>query len=416
MYTLADYDYILPEHLIAHAPVEPADSARLLVLGNNNSSENNSIEIHSNWVNQVAENHCFNNRYVSDLPNLLPANTAIFLNNTRVVQARVPLHSVRVITKQGREVTLEYAEIFFLQKKDDYTCEALITLLKRNRPGTVIYITEGITATITQLTDKWVILQLSWITVDEFLHTYGKMPLPPYIPTTPETEEKYQTVFAAHNGSVAAPTASLHLTSNLLKTLADRWILQEYVTLHVGLWTFKPVDTSDIRDYQIHEETIVLEKKVFQTIAEYIQQGKNIMAIWTTVARTLETLPYVWKYIQVHSLPDFLESFSADTQEIWNNLTRDISLSQAEKYISYLADIDADHIEIYTKIFIYPWFQRRVVDMLMTNFHLPSSTLLMLVASFVGYEKMQEIYKYAIQQRYRFYSFGDAMLLQRKIS
>jgi S-adenosylmethionine:tRNA ribosyltransferase-isomerase len=164
--------------------------------------------------------------------------------------------------------------------------------------------------------------------------------------------------------------------------LAQKWVWFSYVTLHVWLGTFKPVDTHDIREYDIHEETIIISKSLLETISLLKKQGKRIIAVGTTVARVLETLPYI-------DIPN-------------------------HPYILSIEDIGDDMLQIKTKIFIYPEFQWRVVDALLTNFHLPWSTLLMLVASFVGYDTMLEIYDYAIKHNYRFFSFWDAMFLERK--
>lgn len=413
MYQLSDYSYDLPDSAIAQTPVEPADSAKLLIP----------------WI----DGHFFDRR-ISDLPKILTQNDVIFFNDTRVVQARISLYNTRVVTRHGREVVLEYAEIFFLEKLWEYRCEALISLLKRNRPWTKIYITDTIVAEIIELTNKWVILDIIWGTVDQLLNQFGQIPLPPYIATTDETQKKYQTAFAKYDWSVAAPTASLHFTPDLLKTLNETWIQTEFVTLHVWLWTFKPVDTSDIREYHIHEEAIIIDQSIFATIATLKSQGKKILSVWTTVSRVLETLPYVWEFLR-H--PEYSKrshgQFTLDTKKnnIWdsslpfhsaqndttkyrNEITQNITVFDTQKYILEIKDLWHHKLQIKTCIFIYPWFEWKIVDMLMTNFHLPGSTLLMLVSSFIWYEKCMEIYEYAVKYEYRFFSFGDAMLLQKK--
>ena len=406
MYHLSDYTYDLPDSAIAQIPADPADSAKLLIPSYDGS---------------------FSDKTILDLPNILTENDVLFLNDTRVVQARIPLYNTRVVTRQGREVILDYAEIFFLEKCSDTRCEALISLLKRNRPWTKIFISDTIVAEIIELTNKGVILDVVWCTIDELLEKYGKMPLPPYIETTDESQKKYQTVFAKHDWSVAAPTASLHLTPWLLDSLEAKWIQTEYVTLHVWLWTFKPVDTSDIRDYHIHEETIIIDQSIFATIASIKSLGKKIVAVWTTVSRVLETLPYVYRHPErsegAHGQISLEKNNSNtwdssalpqnDTMEYRNNITKNIPQSDTQKYILDIKDIWDNKIQIRTRIFMYPWFEWKVVDNLMTNFHLPGSTLLMLVASFIWYDKCMRIYEYAVDHNYRFFSFGDAMLLQR---
>lgn len=394
MYKLADYIYDLPEALIAQQPSDPADSARLLVPTSDGS---------------------FLQKYIIDLPSLLDANTVMFLNDTRVVPARIPLRNIRVVTQQGREVSLDQAEIFFLYKHGEHRCEALISLLKRNRPWTKIFITEYIIAEITALTDKWVMLEISGISVDELMNMYGQMPLPPYITPTSSAQEKYQTVFAKHDWSVAAPTASLHLTQKVMEALQKAWVEQEFVTLHVGLGTFKPVDTADIREYQIHEEDMIVDCKIFENIAIHSQQWKIIMAVWTTVARVLETLPYVWVLMRTTS--DFTESIQElwlSTIARWDSLTQDISLDIVQKYVQHIS-VQNKTLFIKTQIFIYPWFHWKIVQKLMTNFHLPWSTLLMMIASFIGYDEVMKLYMHAVINQYRFFSFWDAMLLHKKI-
>ncbi len=382
MFNLSDYNYILPDEMIAHAPAEPAESAKLLVF---------------QWGAIV-------DKIVADLPSYLGQDFVIYANDTRVVKARVPLYGCTVTTKHGRKVILPYAEIFFLEKHGEQECECLIQLLKRNRPGTKIFIQDEIYAEITSLTSKGVILKLTWISVDELLNLYWKMPLPPYIPTSAETEKKYQTVFAKHDWSVAAPTASLHLTENILKALVEKGVEIQYTTLHVGLWTFKPVDTEDIRAYAIHEETIVIETSVFSSLANQKRNGKRVIAIWTTMARLLETLPYIWAawWLQMDE----------HTNHFWNTLVQNLSQEENDKqYIDTIHYLNPTTISVKTRIFIYPWFIWKIVDGLMTNFHLPQSTLLMLVASFIWFDQMKSVYAHAIQHEYRFYSFGDASLL-----
>lgn len=410
MYQLSDYTYDLPDTAIAQIPADPADSAKLLIP----SYDGN-----------------FSDKKIQDLPHILTENDVLFLNDTRVVQARIPLYNTRVVTRQGREVMLDYAEIFFLEKFSDTRCEALISLLKRNRPWTKIYITDTIIAEIIELTNKGVILDVVWCTIDELLEKYGKMPLPPYIETTEDSQQKYQTVFAKHDWSVAAPTASLHFTPWLFEWLKEKWIHIEYVTLHVWLWTFKPVDTSDIRDYHIHEETIIIDQSIFATIASIKSQGKKIVAVGTTVSRVLETLPYAryaishFEYSQGSHGHIMLEK---NNSNLWdssalpqndmitfrNSISQNITPSDTQKYILDIKDIWDNKLQIKTRIFIYPWFEWKIVDSLMTNFHLPGSTLLMLVASFVWYDTMKKIYDYAVTHQYRFFSFWDAMLLNKQ--
>jgi S-adenosylmethionine:tRNA ribosyltransferase-isomerase len=378
MYMLSDYSYDLPEKLIAHKPVEPADTSKLLVY--------------------EASKQAISDTYFTDLPSLLKSNDVLFFNDTKVLPARIPLRNVRVVTRTGREVALEQGELFFLEQVSDIRFEWLMTLLKRNRPWMKIYIGD-IVCELIELTDKGWIFELQGATVMAFLLQYGQMPLPPYIPYDADAAKHYQTNFAQHDWSVAAPTASLHFTPELLHRLKDKGIQQEFVTLHVWLWTFKPVDTNDIREYHIHEETMIIDISLFEKIAKLKQEWKNIVAVWTTVARVLETLPYVRK------------ACAFDAQSYRDDITQWVTETQVENYVLSRERV-GNKLIVKTRIFIYPGFHWRIVDSLITNFHLPQSTLLMLVASFMWYEQMKEIYAYAIAEHYRFYSFGDGMLLR----
>lgn len=453
MFSLSDYQYDLSENAIAQIPSIPADSCSLLCCEKNNRPAiNTQEEFDSTYVFQDAQ--------FSAIADFLTPNDVLVFNNTKVIKARVPLHNVRVVNQVWREIQLEKGEIFLLQKLDDHTCECLLTLLKRTRPGIKIYIwnanlspcSENLTSKeidcnntepepsteivleITELNERGVIIKMHGCSVDDFFMNFGHLPLPPYIHTTEEKEQYYQTVFALQEGSVAAPTASLHFTNQLLETIEKKGVTLDYVTLHVWLGTFKPVETPDIRDYKIHAEQIWLSSDVFSRIASYKQDGKRIIAVGTTVARTLESLPYVWKMLKNNN------DFSKKTVDFWNNMTEDISLEQAKGYILSCdeacleyntsenafwcdnsskifvekSDMQATtQLQITTQIFIYPWFRWRIVESLITNFHVPWSSLLMLVASAMWYENMQTAYKYALDREYRFLSFGDAMWIKQ---
>lgn len=399
MYNLSDYQYELPEDRIAQAPVVPADQSKLLCCQYDENV----------WSYVYRDTHFFS------LPEMISENSVFFFNDTRVVQARIPLSHVRVVTKQGREVLLESAEIFFLHKHSEYVCEALISLLKRNRVWTKIFVQDDIVLTITKLTDKWVILESQWATIDELLARFGTLPLPPYITPTKLGQEHYQTIFAQKDGSVAAPTASLHFTQNILDQLTQKWIATEYVTLHVGLGTFKPVDTSDIRDYVIHEEMILIAPELFTKIATYKRAEKNIIAVWTTVTRVLETLPYLWRMMRnrENDYASLLYTVSVQDRTRWDDITKDITHQQQENYI-LSCDIQPDGtLLVRTKIFIYPWFVWRIIDSLITNFHVPWSSLLMLVAAAMWYQNMTQTYQHALNHDYRFFSFGDGMWIEK---
>lgn len=384
MYLLKDYQYELLDGYIAQTPASPADSSKLLV---------------PSWTS-------IHDYRFYDLPKLLTKRDVLFFNDTKVIKARVPLKDIFVEiphhTSANRVV--DAGEIFFLELHNAYKFEWLISLTKRVRRWTILHFNKRIRFIVENLTEKWVLFQIDGMDVLSFFEKYGQMPLPPYITHTTQKEEHYQPIFAQHAGSVAAPTASLHFTPRVLEALRDKNISSYYLTLHVGLGTFKPVDTDDIRSYEIHEETIIVDENIFEIIADQKAQGKNIIAVWTTVARTLETLPYLYKKLTGAAMQKHVP--------YRQKLTEDMTEQQSSKYIMSRQK-EWTRIICHTRIFIYPWFERKIVDGLITNFHLPWSTLLMLVASFIGYDTIMKIYQHAIQQHYRFFSFGDAMLLRK---
>jgi S-adenosylmethionine:tRNA ribosyltransferase-isomerase len=240
-------------------------------------------------------------------------------------------------------------------------------------------------------------------TIEELMIEFGELPLPPYISYDSSKERDYQTVFAEKSGSVAAPTASLHFTRELIEKLPHEQI---YITLHVGLGTFQWVDTPDIRDYHIHRETVEITASLWEKIATLKKSGKKILAVGTTVCRTIESLPFVWKKLTENErkwIPN-------EVQKYWDNLTRDI---EDALYISDLVSIQEDALFRFgTSIFIYPGKRFSLVDDLITNFHLPESSLLMLVSAFIGREEILATYEAAIEKKYRFFSFWDGMYLR----
>lgn len=389
MYKLSDYQYELPESLIAQEPANPVDHSRLLV--------------------PDADGTSFHDYHFYDILTLLSPKDVLFFNDTKVIKARVPVHNILVEIPHHPSASrvVEDGEIFFLEMVDEYRFEWLVTLTKRVRKWSVLHFREDIRLVVEDLTDKGVLFHLEGAYVFAFFEMYGQMPLPPYIAHAAEKEKHYQTIFAQELGSVAAPTASLHFTHDLLQSLSAQHIRFHYLTLHVWLWTFKPVDTDDIRSYHIHEETIIIDEEIFNAVAKEKQASNNVIAVGTTVARTLETLPYLYK------------AMKKTWDEYFDTITSAITQEQVTTYILSWKE-EGRKIICQTRIFIYPGlpddqsgFKWRIVDGLITNFHLPWSTLLMLVASFVGYETMMKIYAHAIDQQYRFFSFGDAMLLRR---
>ena len=338
---LSDFDYNLPEELIAQTPIEPRDHSRLLQL---NASTGDIVD--SNFYNILDE---------------LTENDVLVLNKTRVINARLhgTIESWRVV------------EIFLHKQISDNSWDCLVFPGKKLKPWKTITFELWLEATIKEISDSWRIVEFNKSAID-FLHIVEKLweiPLPPYIKEKLDDSERYQTVFNEVQGSVAAPTASLHFTEELLKKILEKWVKIEKVLLHVWLGTFMPVETENILEHTMHSEYIELEDDVAQRLNTYKKQWKRIIAVWTTAIRVLETM-------------------SNDDGKI-SAWTKD------------------------TDIFIYPGYTWKFVDAMITNFHLPKSTLLMLVSSFAGQENTKKAYEYAVKNKYRFFSFWDAMFIKK---
>lgn len=341
-YELKQYQYHLPPELIAQYPAEPRDSSRLLVL------ERGSGAMHD--------------RTFSDLGDYLNPGDVLVLNDTRVIPARL-----LGVKESGGQV-----EILLLRRQGQ-EWEALVKPARRLRPGYRILFPgyDNVEALITAELDLPGGRRLRLINCDEeaFIAQAGHIPLPPYIERQDESldTERYQTVYARHSGSAAAPTAGLHFTASLLDSLQAKGVGVATLVLHVGLGTFRPVSCEDIRQHKMHSEFYQVNAETAQMLNTSRQKGGRIIAVGTTVVRTLE------------SIYDEQQGYKAGQGE--------------------------------TDIFIYPGYQFRAVDRLITNFHLPGSSLLMLVAAFVGIETTRAAYLHAVQERYRFFSYGDAMII-----
>ena len=364
---LSDFDYHLPEELIAQTPIEPRDHSRLLQLNK------------TNW--EIKEWQFFN------ILDELWENDVLVLNKTKVINAR--LHGyITNIEWNEKEV-----EIFLHKQLDDTTWDCLVFPGKKLKPGKKInfYLPsplkgEGLevrsddgllksgpvimTAEIKDISDSGRIVEFSkWgLEFMEIIEKLWEIPLPPYIKEKLENSSRYQTVFNEVSGSVAAPTAGLHFTPELIEKLKNKWVTFEKVLLHVGLGTFKNVEVDDVTTHNMHKEYIQLEEDVAQRLNEYKQAWKRVIAVWTTSIRVLE-------------------SFSDET-----------GLIKA-------GSMDTD-------IFIYPGYNWKFVDGIITNFHLPKSTLVMLVSSFAGKQNIENAYKYAVDNKFRFFSFWDAMFIK----
>ena len=339
---VSDFDFDLPEELIAHYPMPERTQSRLLVV--------------SPRGNQSPE---LQHKTFADVESLIKPGDVLVFNDTKVVPARL----------FGQKQTGGKLEILFERCLDEYSFLAHIRSSKSPKPGAKIVIDEGVELLMQERQDALFVLQTTdKLKVFDLLEQYGHIPLPPYIERQDESLDKsrYQTVYANKPGAAAAPTAGLHFDDALISRLKDKGVLTAYVTLHVGAGTFQPVRVENIHEHVMHSEWIDVSAETVNLIQQARAKGGRIICVGTTSVRSLETA----------SQSGTLEPFQGDTA-----------------------------------IFIYPGYQFKSVDALITNFHLPKSTLLMLVSAFCGRETMLSAYQAAIDKRYRFFSYGDAMFL-----
>ena len=339
----ADFDFDLPEELIAQTPLEKRDASRLLVVDK--------------------ETGAFSDQHFDQIIDQLQPGDALVMNNTRVLPAR--LYGIKPET--GGHV-----ELLLLKNTQGDDGKVLAKPAKRLRVGAQISFGDGrLTATvIEELEHGGRIVRFGYEGIFlEVLESLGEMPLPPYIHEKLADRERYQTVYAKENGSAAAPTAGLHFTEELLEQIAAKGVKLVYLTLHVGLGTFRPVSVDNLDDHEMHSEFYSLSEEAAQTLRQVKAKGGRVIAVGTTSIRTLETIG-----------SKFQGQIQADSG--WTN------------------------------IFIKPGYDWKVVDAFSTNFHLPKSTLVMLVSAFAGRSLTLEAYEHAIAERYRFFSFGDAMFIK----
>ncbi|NLW79856.1 MAG: tRNA preQ1(34) S-adenosylmethionine ribosyltransferase-isomerase QueA [Ruminococcaceae bacterium] len=338
----SDFYYDLPPELIAQTPIEPRDASRLLCLGRQDG--------------QIAHHNFY------DLPKLLRAGDLLVLNNTKVLPARLI---------GARQPSGGVCELLLLRQTATDTWECLARPGKRLKPDSKVVFGDGtlVAEILNTLPNGSKIAKFSYDTdtIYEKLEQFGQMPLPPYIREKLADGNRYQTVYARHPGSAAAPTAGLHFTQPLFSQLSEKGIGMAEITLHVGLGTFRPVQEDEIEDHPMHAEWYTVDKAAAEAINNTKRHGGRVIAVGTTSCRTLEAVA------QAHG---------------------SIVPASGE-----------------TDIFIYPGYSFKTVDGLLTNFHLPESTLIMLVAAFCGREVILNAYHTAVAEQYRFFSFGDAMLI-----
>jgi len=335
---VADFDYYLPKERIAQHPVEPRDHSRLLVVDKNTGA--------------------MEHRHFYNLPRYLRPGDVLVFNDTRVIPARL----------YGYKDTGAHVEVFLLTRLNDREWEVLVRPGKKLQVGAHIKFAEELSGTITDHTDfGGRIIRFEFEGVfEEILDRLGEIPLPPYITAELEDKERYQTVYNRDPGSAAAPTAGLHFTGELLQKIRDMGCEEVFVTLNVGLGTFRPVTEENIEDHPMHREFYSVTQSAAAAINKAKAEGRRIVAVGTTAVRTLESA----------------------------GATGEVKAGSS-----------------WTQIYIYPGFQWHIVDALVTNFHLPQSTLLMLVSALSSRELMLRAYAEAVKQEYRFFSFGDAMFI-----
>ncbi len=335
-----DFYYELPEELIAQTPLERRDASRLMVL--------------DRQTGEVTHKHFY------DILDYLNPGDCLVMNDSRVLPARL----------LGHRPTGGAVEVLLLRDLGDNHWECLCKPGRKMQPGSTVTFGDGeLTATVKEVREdgnRVVEFHCEGIFL-EVLERLGKMPLPPYIKAELEDQERYQTVYSREIGSAAAPTAGLHFTNELLDKIREKGVKTAFVTLHVGLGTFRPVKAEEITDHHMHSELCMMNEETAAVLNETRRQGGRIICVGTTSCRTLE------------SLVNDDGSFEAKTR--------------------------------WTDIFIYPGYIFKAMDGLITNFHLPESTLVMLVSAFVGREHVLNAYRQAVAERYRFFSFGDAMLI-----
>lgn len=336
-----DFNYDLPEELIAQTPLEKRSDSKMLVLDK---------------ITGTTEH-----RHFYDIINYLGKNDVLVLNNTKVMASRLYGHKAD---------TNALIEVLLLKEINKDVYEALVKPARRVKVGTIINFNNVMEVKVIDKFEEGIIhLEFYYQGIFlERLDELGEMPLPPYIHEKLDDKDRYQTVYAKMIGSAAAPTAGLHFTPEILNTLKEKGVEIEYITLHVGLGTFRPISVDDIKDHNMHSETYEIDEITANNLNKAMMDNKRIISVGTTTTRTLESI--------------------------------------YSKYNKFIPSHES------TNIFIYPGYEFKVVDALITNFHLPKSTLVMLVSALASKENIMNAYKEAIESKYRFFSFGDAMFIK----
>ena len=387
---LSSYDYLLPDSLIAQTPAIPAHSAKMMVCTPNR-----------NW------SYSFEHKTFSDLSENLDDNYLLFLNRTKVFKARIPLHWVKIIRKTWKEVILDNGEIFVYRIISDSEFECLVSDSKNFKPWSKVFFGTNTILESKEFTENGILFSIFWESIFKFLEKLWEMPLPPYIVYKKEKEQWYQTFFAEEIGSSAAPTASLHFTPELVKKLEEKEVNFKYLCLHVGLWTFKPLYEEHIEKQKLHFEPMIVPNTVWEEIMVAKKKKKIFLPVGTTMIRYLESLPYIWKFLQKNKR---IQNLAWEVLDRRTNLTKNISIKTVNEFIPEQdVIVHNNNLIIQTRLFIRPWISFYLVDQLITNFHLPKSSLMMLISAFMGRKNLIECYQKAIENTYHFYSFWDGM-------
>lgn len=396
---IEDYDYPLPDSRIAYYPAAERDNSKLLIFNQKDNKITDTV--------------------FHQLPEHLTENHWLVFNNSKVIHARLLVHNatgaaIEIFCLEPLAPTSDPSVAFTLSGRVTWKC--MVGNARKWKHPLEIEVPLGervirITAERGEAVEGTFEVTFTWseedISFAEWIEAYGKVPLPPYIHREAENSdtERYQTVYARHDGSVAAPTAGLHFTDELLHHLNTKGIETEYVTLHVGAGTFKPVSSETIGDHFMHEEKILITEQFISKLLA--NRGKQLIAVGTTVTRTLESLFVIGAKMHL-GIPNPLLVEQWETYD--NPSIHQVSVDQSlTAIINYLNAHDTDMLRASTRLIILPTYKRHIVDGLITNFHQPKSTLLLLISNFLG-EEWRRIYQHALEHDYRFLSYGDANL------
>lgn len=400
--SILDFTYKLPEEKIAKYPLPERDASKLLIFQNGNISDDVYRNISSH----------------------LPENSLLIFNNTKVIEARILFKKstgalIEIFCLEPHEQYADIATAMRQQKKVWWKC--MIGGASKWKHGQVlekkiVHIENEIIlyASFIKKRDDYFVIELSWkpeeLHFAELLHVAGLMPLPPYFKRETETSdsERYQTVYAKYDGSVAAPTAGLHFTEHIFAELTDKHILKDYVTLHVGAGTFKPVKSETLEQHNMHAEFIDVPLETIESLTENL--GNYIIPVGTTSLRTIESL--YWLGIKIFSDPEIsLENLGIHQWDAYELQTENITAENAlRSLIEWLKKNKSDRLITKTQLLIAPGYQFKIIDALITNFHQPQSTLLLLIAALIG-GNWKKVYEYALNNDFRFLSYGDGCLL-----